>query len=73
MDRTSTVVGHPGGPTAEVWPLTAKVWVEIMVDLLQGSGDQQVEGAGNYLSEACIRFPGTGVRGIVSFHMGAWN
>lgn len=35
------------------------------VDLLQGTGDQKVEGAENFLSEPRIRSPGTGVRGIV--------
>lgn len=43
------------------------------VDLLQGTGDQKVEGAENYLSEPRIRSPGTGVRGIVNFRVGAWN
>lgn len=43
------------------------------VDLLQGTGDQKVEGAENYLSEARISSPGTGVRGIVNFRVGSWT
>lgn len=69
MERTSTVEGCPGGPTAEAWPLTAKIWVEIMVDLLQSSGNQKV-GAENYLSEAMHQIPWNWSSGYCKFPHG---